>query len=132
MPSYISKLHQDEDGTIDIVGYILLVTILGIGLIAGLATLRDGIIQEYGDLSVALEQLNQSYEFTLPDPNGPPGATTTIVFNDGTTPANDPANAPPAGINLSIDPIPGEDTSPPGGGMGEGPGPAPVVPGEGT
>lgn len=54
----------------DIMGYLALVTLVGIGVIAGLATLRDGIAQEYTDLGWTLLSLDQSYKYTVPGPGG--------------------------------------------------------------
>lgn len=65
------SLLRDECGSVDIMGYLALVTIVGIGVIAGLATLRDGIAQEYTDLGWTLLSLDQSYEYTVPGPMGP-------------------------------------------------------------
>lgn len=45
--------------------YILMTTILGLGAVTGLVTLRNNVVQEYGDASLALENLNQSYEYEI-------------------------------------------------------------------
>ncbi|MBD3672504.1 MAG: hypothetical protein HUJ26_03160 [Planctomycetaceae bacterium] len=57
------RFWQDERGVIQASQAILLVALLGLGMVAGFVSLRDQIIQEYGDASLALENLNQSYYY---------------------------------------------------------------------
>ncbi len=45
--------------------FLLLMTILAFGAVGGLTTLRDQIVQEYGDAALVLENLNQSYEYEV-------------------------------------------------------------------
>lgn len=96
------RFAQDDCGSLHAVGYLLLVTIIALGMIAGLATLRDGIVQEYGDIALALEHLDQSYVFDLP--------SGTIIFDDDTASVpDDPVDAAPYGIVLTTAPVgPGE------------------------
>lgn len=49
-------LFKDESGTI-FVEYLLLLTIVGIGVIAGLATLRGALISELIDLANAIASI---------------------------------------------------------------------------
>jgi len=91
-----------------------------IGVLVGLVTLRDQVVQEVGDMATAVGNLNQSYSFS--------GATITFggstftvagsSFADmtdlGETGTNegsntDPPNAAPAGIDLSVAATTGED-----------------------
>lgn len=95
-PSW-KKLLRDDRGNVHAAGYLLLVTIFAIGMIAGLATLRDGIVQEYGDIALALEHLDQSFVFALP--------SGTITFDDDTASIpDDPVDAEPYGIVLTTAP----------------------------
>ncbi|HWL08916.1 MAG TPA: hypothetical protein VNQ76_10945 [Planctomicrobium sp.] len=73
------RLLQEEHGSIDTMVYVLMTTLLAIGGITGLATLRDGIVQEYADIGWALLSLDQSYTYTIPGPGGP------ITVNHGTS-----------------------------------------------
>jgi len=59
---------------VDATSYLLLVLIIGIGGILGATAYRDQIAQEFGDLGVSLEQLDQSYSFTV--------GTTTYAYDD--------------------------------------------------
>jgi Flp pilus assembly pilin Flp len=49
----IRDLHKDERGSV-FVEYVLLCTIVGIGVIAGLATVRGALTAELLDLSAAI------------------------------------------------------------------------------
>lgn len=82
-PPILKSLLQDEFGTVDIAAYIALITLVAIGMIAGLTTLRDGIAQEYSDLGWALMSLDQSYEYTIPGENGPVTVTHGTPTPDG-------------------------------------------------
>lgn len=57
--------RRARKGAIDSGSYLLLITIVGIGMVCGLTTLRDKVAQELGDVASALEQLDQSYSFTV-------------------------------------------------------------------
>jgi hypothetical protein len=100
--SLISVFCRDEAGSIDLGAYLLVVTIVGIGIIVGLTTVRDQIVQEFGDLSLALENIKQSYSVTIN------GTTSIFVDDDGgddpggaddDNPADQP-DAEPAGISV--------------------------------
>jgi hypothetical protein len=56
-------LWQDEAGMINSAELILISTLLIIGSIVGLATFRDQIVQEFGDLGLAVGKLNQGYSY---------------------------------------------------------------------
>lgn len=85
------QLADDEFGSVDTMGYILMVTLLAIGGITGLATLRDGIIQEGGDIFNALRSLDQSFSIWVPDNSG----LEVVWTDDGNDPPvyNNPTNA---------------------------------------
>jgi hypothetical protein len=57
------KLWGDESGFIVSTDLILISSILVIGLLVGLVSVRDQIVQELGDVAVAVGNLNQSYSF---------------------------------------------------------------------
>ncbi len=54
----------DETGFVASVDLILVMTVLILGTLVGLVTLRDQIVQELGDLAGAIGHLNQSYSYT--------------------------------------------------------------------
>jgi hypothetical protein len=55
---------QKERGFIVSAELILIATILVIGMIVGLAVLRDAVVQELEDVSLAIATINQSYSYT--------------------------------------------------------------------
>jgi len=73
--------------------------VFALGMLAGLAYFRDGLIQEMGDIAVSLESLDQEFEYTVD------GVTTTSPPDN--TSLTDPLNGAPAGLSLSDTP-PGE------------------------
>lgn len=59
----IKTLWHDEAGVMSSAELILMSTLLIIGSIVGLTTLRDQVVQEFGDLGLAVGMLNQSYSY---------------------------------------------------------------------
>ena len=89
---HLKSLWNDQQGATGAMGLILLATILAIGAIVGLTTLRDQIVQEMGDLAVALENLDQSF---------------TTPFSSYSDPGPDPVdnlNAEPGCMSVQIAP----------------------------
>jgi Flp pilus assembly pilin Flp len=63
----MKKLHQlwkDEAGFIVSTELVLIATILVIGMVVGLATVRNHVVQELGDVALAIGSINQSYMYT--------------------------------------------------------------------
>ena len=62
----MSMLHQlwaDEAGFVVSTELGLVATTLAIGMIVGLATVRDQVVQELGDFALAIGNVNQSYMY---------------------------------------------------------------------
>lgn len=57
----IQRMWRDEHGFIVSTDALLFGTILVIGTLVGLVTLRDQLVQELGDVGAALGNLNHSY-----------------------------------------------------------------------
>jgi hypothetical protein len=76
-------LWGDEGGEASTLSLILICTIIAIGALVGLTTLRDQLVQEFGDLGMAIESLDQSFSAgpygSYADPAPP--ASTGIGFN---------------------------------------------------
>lgn len=87
--TFLRNLWLDESGGAGAASLILLTTIICLGAIVGLVTLRDQIVQEFGDLAVALESLDQSF---TSDNNG--------SYSDPATDLEDPPDAEPACISV--------------------------------
>jgi len=52
----LKRIWRDRRGSV-FVEYILLLTIVGIGVIVGLATLKDALISELNDLAAAIKAI---------------------------------------------------------------------------
>ena len=52
-------------GSTSAMSLLLLTSIVVLGSVVGLVTLRDQIVQELGDLAIALESLDQSYSSSI-------------------------------------------------------------------
>ena len=60
MQNLFSQLWNDDEGIVAL-EYLILATILGLGLIVGITALTGALNAEYQELSVAILGLNQSY-----------------------------------------------------------------------
>ena len=61
----LTNMWKEEDGVLSF-EWVLLVTLLTIGVVGGLAAARDAIIDELGDVAQAMLALDQSYTITDP------------------------------------------------------------------
>ena len=80
--SVLQSLWNDEVGFIISSELILIATILVIGMIVGLTTVRDQVVQELADIAMAFSDVTQSYSY-----NGVTGHTSSTAgsnFNDQT------------------------------------------------
>ena len=57
-----ARFWRDDRGAINSASIILVYSILVLGAITGLVCMRNQIVQELGDLAVAFDNLDQSYE----------------------------------------------------------------------
>ena len=99
----IQQLWQDETGVMSSAELILISTLLLIGSIVGLTTLRDQIVQEFGDMGLAVGEINQSYTVAPVDLGG--GFTAAgSSFEDLADFCQEPdvAGQPPACISVTI------------------------------
>ena len=76
MPARIKTIWTETDGVLSF-EWILLLTLLTIGIVGGIAAARDAIIDELGDVAEAAQAIDQSYSLA--------GITITDVFE---TPAS--------------------------------------------
>jgi Flp pilus assembly pilin Flp len=81
----LSRMWKEEDGVLSF-EWVLLVTLLTIGIVGGLAAARDAIIDELGDVSEAMLALDQSYRIEFPLSVlvhvGPPSSASDSTFTD--------------------------------------------------
>lgn len=60
----LKAFWNDDCGAIICTELVLVITILGIGMIVGLTTLRDQVVQELADVAAAVGAVNQSYSYS--------------------------------------------------------------------
>ena len=75
----LRRLWADEAGFVVTTELVLVATTLVIGMIVGLATVRDQVVQEMGDLALAIGNVNQSYVY-----EGVTGHTSATAGSDFT------------------------------------------------
>jgi hypothetical protein len=107
----LKKIWTDQRGFVATTDLILIASILVLGMIVGLATLRNSVVQEFGDLATALGRLNQSYSYTgnVYDPEDS-DAYAQVAGSDYTDEPDfgddgDPEGQPAAGISVTRPPI---------------------------
>ncbi len=65
MKSRFRRLWQEDRGVLTF-EWILLITVLTIGVVGGLSAVRDAVISELGDVAEAVVSLDQSYIIITP------------------------------------------------------------------
>src|SRR5262245_16356027 len=65
MMSVLARMWKEEDGVLSF-EWVLLVTLLTIGIVGGLAAARDAIIDELGDVGQAMLALDHSMTISFP------------------------------------------------------------------
>ncbi len=102
----MKELHQlwaDEAGFVVSTELIMVATTLVVGMLVGLVTVRDQVVQELGDVALAIGNINQSYEYD--GVTGHTSATAGSNFLDENdfcepTGGDDVAGAAPACISV--------------------------------
>ena len=82
MKNLLTRFLRDDAGFVISSELVLVATILVIGMIAGLTTLRDGVVQELGDVSTAIGAVSQTYVYNGVD--GHTSGTAGSTFLDQT------------------------------------------------
>ncbi|MBI86210.1 MAG: hypothetical protein CMJ81_23690 [Planctomycetaceae bacterium] len=65
MKRILQRIWSEDDGVLTF-EWVLLVTLLTIGVVGGVAAVRDAIIDELGDVAQAMLTLDQSYTVLHP------------------------------------------------------------------
>lgn len=65
MKRFFTRLWHEQDGVLSF-EWTILASLLTVGVVAGIASVRDAVIDEMGDLSQAMVQLDQSYYIEPP------------------------------------------------------------------
>lgn len=93
------QLWHDTHGQISLAMLILLVSIVCLGSIVGLATVRDYVVQEFGDAAVAIDRLDQSYSVEIVINGNPP--IYQAQYSDPGPSLTDPPGTPPACLQFT-------------------------------
>lgn len=64
MKKLVCRLWQEESAAIVSAEIVLVMTILVIGVIVGLKSVRDSVVTELADVGQAIANVNQSYSFS--------------------------------------------------------------------
>jgi len=80
MKNLLTRFWRDDAGFVVSSELVLVATILVIGMIAGLTTLRDGVVQELGDVASAFGAVSQTYQYN--GVQGHSGATAGSTYVD--------------------------------------------------
>jgi hypothetical protein len=105
----LKSLSRDESGMVVSVEVLLIVLITGIGLISGLAFLRDGFSQELADTGLAINNLNQGYQYGgVTNAGGDSVNGSTFDDNEDANDGADPVGLAPPGLDLDTNVSTGE------------------------
>jgi Flp pilus assembly pilin Flp len=63
--SLMQRMWKDQEGVLTF-EWILLITVVTIGVVGGLSAVRDAVISELGDVAEAMISLDQSYSIIHP------------------------------------------------------------------
>lgn len=78
----LAKLWQDQSGALVSGETVLVVSILVIGMIVGMKSVRDAVVTEISDLAQAVSNLSQSYSYSGIDGHSS-GATGSFFVDAG-------------------------------------------------
>lgn len=79
MKTILLRAYHEDDGILSF-EWVLLITLLTIGIVGGLAAARDAVIDELGDAAQSMLALDQTYDVDFPlyvSVNCPGGTDTT-------------------------------------------------------
>lgn len=103
----LQRVWRDDAGFVVSTELVLIATILVIGMVVGLATVRDSVVQELGDLATAIGNINHSYSFS--GVSGCAAGTAGSAFQDEFDACGHPLGRDPQGqepYEMSIQKVP--------------------------
>ena len=65
MKNLLNRVWSEDEGVLTF-EWILLITVVVIGIVGGLSAVRDAVIMELGDVAEAMVSLDQSYTILVP------------------------------------------------------------------
>lgn len=63
LPRLVARFIRDERGALLTMELILTATVVGIGVIVGLTSIRDSVTQEFGDVSAGMASIDHGYQY---------------------------------------------------------------------
>ena len=98
MKSLLNRVWREDEGVLTF-EWILLITVLVIGIVGGLSAVRDAALTELGDVAEAMISLDQSYSILSPWEIYTPdcltdGATDSSYTDEAGMAQNRPARGP--------------------------------------
>ena len=110
---FSKSLWSDERGMHSPEAMIIMTTVVVVGCMVGMVTLRDHISQQFGDVAVALDSLDQSFKFRFVHDNNGDGDFNDEdefefegSFSDDSPTLADLAGQAPACLNINLAPAP--------------------------
>lgn len=85
MKSLLKRIWCEEEGVLTF-EWVLLITVVIIGVIGGYSAMRDAMIDEMGDVADAVIAVDQSFTTTAPTSCPAAGSWGSFKDNDPTTP----------------------------------------------
>ena len=101
----MQRLWADEAGFVISTELTLVATILVIGMVVGLTSVRDQIVQELADVAGAISEIDQSYSFSAITGHNSSTAGADFLDNTDNCDANGDqvaAGTPPACVNVAV------------------------------
>ena len=80
MRKFLHQLWKDEHGFVISSELVFVATILVIGMVTGLSTVREQVLGELGDVADAISEIDQSYAYSAV--TGHASSTAGVVFFD--------------------------------------------------
>jgi hypothetical protein len=98
----IFGLWFDARGALAPIDTILVTSLTAIGAMIGLAVIRDAVVQEMGDVAVALDNVDQSFSGSIYLSSV--GTLWIASYADDAATLSDPAGAEPACLDVQVSP----------------------------
>ena len=105
----LKSLWRDDRAGASVISLFLITAIVAMGGIVGLVAVRDNIVQQFGDVAVGLDNLSQSFSYTISvNRDGIAGFETVCAiasYNDPAATLTDPVNGAPACLTMNQAPV---------------------------
>lgn len=92
------RLWRDTRGNMAPADLILMTAITAIGVMVGLVIVRDSVVQEMGDVAVALDNLDQSFSGSIS--LATVGTVWSASYTDDAATLDDPVGSEPACLDV--------------------------------